>query len=77
MPKSSIRSIVRILLGATTPSQSVPGSDRNEGVNFILKSLTITGVLTLDCFVSYIGQPLGEYYLFVEMQSVYLTTPAN
>ena len=35
--QSSIRPIVRSLSGATTPSQSGPGSDGNEGV------LSITG----------------------------------
>ena len=37
----------RTLLVATTPGQSGPGSDGNEGVLHILQSSNITGTLPL------------------------------
>ena len=43
------------LSGATTPSQSEPGSDGNEGVLRIPHSSRITGASPSDCLVSYLG----------------------
>ena len=40
--------------GATTPSQSGHGSDRNKGVIRIPQSSSITGASPSDCFVSYV-----------------------
>ena len=45
----------RILSGATTPGKSGPGSDGDEGILRIPQSSSITGILPLDCFVSYPG----------------------
>ena len=42
-------------LGATTPGQSGPGSDGNEGILNIPQSLSITGTSPLDCLISYPG----------------------
>ena len=39
------------LSGGTTPGQSGPGSDSNEGVLRILQSSSITGTLSTDCLV--------------------------
>ena len=50
---SSIWPIDRILSGATTPGQSGPGSDCNEGVLHIPQSSSITGTSPSDCLVSY------------------------
>ena len=41
------------LSGATTPDQSEPGSDGNEGVTRIPQSSGITGSSRSDCLVSY------------------------
>ena len=43
MSNSYILSIDRTLSDATTPSQSGPGSDGNEGVIHIPQSFSITG----------------------------------
>ena len=48
----------RILSGATTPGQSRPGSDSNEGVVCIPQRSTITGALLSDCLMSYTGHSL-------------------
>ena len=45
--------------GATTPDQSGPGSDGNEGVLCIPQSSNITGASPSDCLVSYQGHMLG------------------
>ena len=50
---SSIWPIDRALSGATTPGQSWPGSDGNEGVLCIPQS--IIGTWPSDCLVSYPG----------------------
>ena len=42
------------LSGATTLSQSGPGSTGNEGVLHIPQSSIITGALPSDCLMSYI-----------------------
>ena len=74
---SSIGRIDRILSGATTPGLSGPGNDGNEEVLCIPRSSSITGILPLDCLVSYPGHPLGGVtYPSAEVQSVYSTAPA-
>ena len=66
------------LSGATTPGQSGPGSDVNEGVLRIPQSDRITGTSPSDCLVSYLGQTLGVgSYPSIEVQSVYSTAPAD
>ena len=57
---SSICPIDRTLSGATTPGQSRPGSDGNEGLHCIPQSPTITGMSPSDCLVSYPGHFLGR-----------------
>ena len=49
----------RILSGATTPGQSGPGSDDNEGVLHIPKKCGITEATPSDCIMSYPGHSLG------------------
>ena len=73
---SSIWHIDRTLSGATTLSQSGPGSD-DKGVNHIPQSTSINGALPSDCLVSYPGHSLGESYPSAEMWSVYSAAPAN
>ena len=63
---SSILLIDRTLSGATTPDQSGPGRDGNEGVLRIPQSSSITGTSPSDCLVSYPGHSLGEHYPFAE-----------
>ena len=53
MSNSSIRAINRTILDATTPSQSGPGSDGNEGVLYISHSSSITEALPSDYLVSF------------------------
>ena len=53
---SSIGLIDRALSFATSPGQSGPGSDGNEGVRRVLQSSGITGTSPSDSFVSYPGQ---------------------
>ena len=50
---SSIWPIDRTLSGATTPGQSGPGSNGNEGVLHIPQCSSITGASPSDCLVSY------------------------
>ena len=59
MSNSSIWSIDRTLLGATTPGQSVPGNDGNEGVLSIPQSSSITGASLSESLASYPGHLLG------------------
>ena len=54
MINSLIQPIDRTLSGATTPGQSGPGSNGNEGILQIPQNST-TGILPLDCLVSYPG----------------------
>ena len=56
---SSIQPIDRALSVATTPSQSGPGSNGNEGVLCIPQGPSITGTSPSDCLVSYPGHSLG------------------
>ena len=46
---SSIWQIDRTLSGGTTPGQSEPGSDGDEGVLCIHQSSSITGTTPSDC----------------------------
>ena len=48
----------RTLSGATTPGQSRPGSNGNEGVLCIPQSSSITGTSPSDCVVPYPGHSL-------------------
>ena len=65
------------LSGATTPGQSGPGSNGNEGVLRISQSSSIAGTSPSDCLVSYPGHSLGGSYPSAEVQSVYSTAPAD
>ena len=65
------------LSGATTPGQSGPGSNVNEGMLCIPQSSNITGTSPSDCLVSYPGHSLGESYPSAEVQLVYSTAPAD
>ena len=71
MQFSSIWPIDRTLQGATTPGQSWPGNDGNEGVLCIPQISSITGISLSDCLVSYPGHLLGEFYPSTEVQLVY------
>ena len=62
MSNCSIWPIDGTLSSATTPSQSEPGSDGNEGVLHILQSSSTTGASPLDGFASYPGNSLGGFY---------------
>ena len=53
MPNSSIWPIYKTLLSATTPGQSEPGSDSNEGTLHIPQSSSIIRTSPSDCLVSY------------------------
>ena len=59
---NSIWPIDKTLSGATTPGQSEPGSDVNEGVLCIPQSSSITGTSLSDCLVSYIRTLIGVGY---------------
>ena len=62
--------------GATTPGQSGPGSDCNEGILRIPKNSCTAGTSKSDCLVSYPGHSLeGGSYPSAEVQSVYSTAP--
>ena len=66
------------LSGATTPGQSGPGSDGNEGVLRIPQSSSTAGTSPSDCLVSYPGHSLwGGSYPSAEVQSEYSTAPAD
>ena len=67
----------RTLLGATTPSRSEPGSNDSKEVLRIPQSSRITGTLTSDCLVSYLGHSLEKSYPSAEMQSVYSAAPIH
>ena len=57
---SYIWPIDRILSGITTPGQSEPERDGNEGVLLILPSSSNTRASPSDCLVSYPGHLLGR-----------------
>ena len=69
----NVKQFYLTLSDATTPSQSGPRSDGNEGVLCIPQ--TPTGTSLSDCLVSYLGHSLGESYFSAEMQSVYSAPP--
>ena len=71
--------IDRTLSGATTPGQSGPGSEDNEGALRILQSSSITGESLSNCLMSSRGHSFGEVgsHPSVEIQSVYSTAPAR
>ena len=63
------------LSSATTPGQSAPRNDDNEGVLHISQNLTVSGASPSVCLMSYLGHFLGVgSYPSAEMQSVYSTT---
>ena len=66
-----------VLSGATTPGQSGPGRNGNEGVLPIPQSSSTAGTSSSDCLLSYPGHSLGGSYPSAEVQSVYSTAPAN
>ena len=74
---SSTWPIDRNFSGASTASQSGPGSDGNKGVRRILKSSSFTEASLSDCLVPYPGHSLGELYHSLEMLSVYSINPAD
>ena len=78
LPQScSIWPIDWALSGATTPSQSGPGSDGNEEELCVSQSSSIIRVSPSDCFMSYQGDSLEVgSYPSSERQSVYSTAPA-
>ena len=66
------------LSGTTTPGQSGPGSNGNEGVLHIPQSSGITRTSPSNCLVPYPGHLLGVgSYSSSELQSVYFSAPAN
>ena len=67
--------IERTLSGATTPSQSGPGSDDNEGVLHVAQS--ISRASPSDYFMSSGTLVGGRTDPLAEMQSVYSTAPAT
>ena len=67
--------IDRTLSSATTPGQSEPGSDDNEGVLCTPQSSSFTGTLLSDCLVSYPTHSLRGYPS-AERESKYSTAPA-
>ena len=77
MSNSCIWPIDRALSGATTPEQSGPGSDGNEGILRVPQSTSICEASESDCLLSYPGHSLGESYPSAEMQSVYSVAPAD
>ena len=77
MSNNSIRHINGTLSDATTPGQSGPGCNGNEGVLHILQSSSITGASPLDCLVSYPGCLLGGRSYSADMQLLYSTALAN
>ena len=69
MSNSSIGHIDRTLLGTTTPGQSGPGTDGNEGLLCIPQKSSITGASPSDCFVSHFrtfggGSTVGEWVIY-------------
>ena len=67
----------RTLSGATTPGQSGPGSDGNEGVLRIPQSSSISGASPSDCFLSLDTRWSRESYPSAEVASVYSTATAD
>ena len=71
MSNSSTWPIDRNLSGATTPDQSVPGSDRNEGIILIPYSSSIIGALPSDCLELYPGYTVQVLPLCRDAVGVY------
>ena len=69
--------LIGTLSGATTPGQSGPGSDGNEGVLHIPQNFNLNRTSPSDCLVSYPGHSLEGSYPSAEKQSVYPTAPVN
>ena len=69
---NSIKPIDGTLSNATTMCQSGTGSNDSEGLLH-----RITGASTSDCFMSYMGHSLKQFYSSAEMQSMYSTAPAD
>ena len=67
----------RGLSGATTPGQSEPGSNGNEGMLSIPQSSSITETWLSNCLVSYLGHLLWGLTPFAEKLLVYSTAPAD
>ena len=65
------------LSGATTPDQSGPRSNGNEGVLCIPQNSSITGASPSDCIVSFSGHSLRKSYSSAEIQSVYSAALAD
>ena len=63
MWNGSIWAIDRTLWATTTPGQSAPGSDGNEGVLRIPLNSSVTGALPSDYLVSYLGHRVGAMYI--------------
>ena len=59
MSNNSILPIDRTLSDATTPGQSGPRSNGNEGIHQIPQSSTITAASPLDGLMLYNGHSLG------------------
>ena len=74
---SSICPIDRNLSGATTPGQSGPGSDGNEGVLHILQSSSIIEASPSDCLVSYPGHSFGGSSPSAKFQLLYSLASCN
>ena len=75
---SSIWLTDRILSGATTLTQSGPGSESNESLFRIPQSSSIIENLLSDCWVSYQETSWWEVsYPSAEMQSIYSSAPAD
>ena len=66
MQFSSIWPIERAISGATTPGQSGPVSDGNDGVLHIPQSSSITGTSPSDCLVLYPRHSFGGVLLLCE-----------
>ena len=65
------------LTSTTTPAQSGPGTNGNQGVLDIAQSSNITGASPSNYLVSYLGQSLGVAYSSAEMQSLNYAASAD
>ena len=75
---SSIIPKDRTLSGATTLTQSEPGSDGNEGILLIPQSCKITRTSRLDCLSRTLVVCVWRgVHPSTEKQSVYSTAPAD
>ena len=76
MSNNCIWPIDRALSGVTTPDQSGPESNGNEGALHIPQSSSNTWTKS-DCLFLYPGHSFGESYPSAEMQTMYSAVPAN